>query len=145
MTNSIIGDYSNGWLTFKLGDYRCSASYLNRTPEDILDACINFYKTSHPQVVKIDEEELGETILIIDRTCCIIKDDKCYWFDYEFSAHYVAQAIVNDIIKDIDKIVDEFYCGLYGSKRQATKRLTYKYRHLNKLIKEGYWWIKSIN
>lgn len=145
MTNSIIGDYSNGWLTFKLGDYRCSASYLNRTPENILDACINFYKTSHPQVVKIDEEELGETILIIDRTCCIIKDDKCYWFDYEYSAHYVAQAIVGDVIKDIDKIVDEFYCGLYGSKRQATKRLTYKYRHLNKLIKEGYWWIKSIN
>lgn len=106
----VIHNFYAGWLTFELGNYSCSASYLSPTPEDLLDACIE--KLSAPwetPCVRLDEEDKGETFVVFDDYIFIVKNKRVLCRDNYYSVNDFAQSLVEIVETNLDGIVDDFY------------------------------------
>lgn len=129
--NPVIHNFYAGWLTFELGNYRCGASYMSPTPEDLLDACIK--KLNVPwetPCVRLDEEDKGETFVVFDNYIFIVKNKRVFCRDNYYSVKDFAQSLVKTIETNLDNIVDDFYCieklfpgGVQRKKRSLNRRI----------------------
>lgn len=131
----ILSNIYSGWITIQLEDKKYQASYLEDTPQDILDALSLYIKKRIPQVIKVSLEENGEIYIIFDWYITVVEDEGIHNFGYRIGTVDFARKYLKEIKKLKDKIINDFYCGIYGKK--AGDRLQKKINTLEKLLTEG--------
>ena len=108
-----IGNY--GWARVEIGEngsiFTGSASYLNDTPVDFLEAfkgCVDNYSTP---TIKCDEEG-SEFIIVVDdyRTYIISERDETRFFIWEIDRKDFIKQVLIDIESQIDNAVHFMYC-----------------------------------
>lgn len=133
----MLKNFKNGWLTFEfeIGDtYTCKASYLEDTPQDLLDACIEYLKKGKPSLVTLNEEDNGCTYIIIDCTIRVVKDDNVFPLE-QYNLWYITdfvEELIDDIEENLDTLVKEFY--LMDNPRKIKRQLSKKIKLLKRLI-----------
>lgn len=131
----MLKNFKDGWLTFEIGStYTCKASYLEDTPHDLLDACIEYFKKGKPSIITLNEEENGYTYIIIDWTIRIVKDDNVFpleQYNFCFITNF-ARELITDIEENLDTLIEEFY--LMDNPRRIKKQLNKKIKVLKNLI-----------